>query len=274
VKRSLLCLGFAWLCLCPLGAVAGDLARIDRSVRKEPAYQSKAPLYCLLAFGPRAETRVWLVLDLLSESTTSRGGKDLLYIDRNGDGDLTRPGSRILGKKIGKRGLRFEAGAIAEKGGKNRHVDLVVEVGSYVEDRRQVTLSMKMQGGWMQYAEDPHLAFAKRPQDAPIVHFNGPLTARLAPEPGLHFSTEGKLLARPDLRTREGFGVPLEALAREQPTDLRVQVGTGGLGEGTFAPVSCDAIPPDVHPRVELSFRSARRDGSPVKVGYYLKERC
>jgi hypothetical protein len=274
VKRSSLCLSFGWLCLCPFGVLASDLARIDRSVRKEPAYQSKVPLYCLLAFGPKAETRVWLVLDLLTESTDTKGGKDLLHIDRKGNGDLTGPGNCIPGKKIGKSGLQFEAGAITEKDGKTRHVDLVVDVGSYVGDRRQVTISMKMQGGWMQYAEDPHLAFAKRPQNAPIVHFNGPLTARLALEPGLHFSTEGKLLARPDLRTREGFGVPLDSLARQQPTDLRVELGTSGLGEGTFVAVSCNVIPKDVHPRVELAFPSAKGDRLPVKVGYYLKERC
>jgi hypothetical protein len=55
---------------------AVDLTTIDRSIRKGPAYQSKAPQYCLLAFGPQARTRVWLVLD-----------GDALYLDRNGNGD-------------------------------------------------------------------------------------------------------------------------------------------------------------------------------------------
>ena len=63
---------------------AVDLTTIDRSIRKEPAYQSKAPQYCLLVFGPQAKTRVWLVLD-----------GDALYLDRNGNGDLTDPGERL-----------------------------------------------------------------------------------------------------------------------------------------------------------------------------------
>src|SRR5436305_5556218 len=61
-----------------------DLAKIDRIIAKQPAYQSKHPRYCLLVFGAEAKARVWIVLD----------GEDL-YVDRNGDGDLTEPGERV-----------------------------------------------------------------------------------------------------------------------------------------------------------------------------------
>jgi hypothetical protein len=37
-------------------AAAVDLTRIDRSLRKEPAYQSKAPQYCLLVFATATAT--------------------------------------------------------------------------------------------------------------------------------------------------------------------------------------------------------------------------
>jgi hypothetical protein len=57
-------------------ARGADLTKIDRTIAREPAFQSK-PAYCLLAFGPAAKTRVWLVLD-----------GDVLYVDRNGNGDL------------------------------------------------------------------------------------------------------------------------------------------------------------------------------------------
>ena len=72
--------GFAGL-LASAAAAGPDLAKIDRTIRKEPAYQTKSPRYCLLVFGPEAKTRVWLVLD-----------GDLLYVDRDGDGDLTGAG--------------------------------------------------------------------------------------------------------------------------------------------------------------------------------------
>jgi hypothetical protein len=51
---------------------------------KEPKYQHE-PRYALLVFGPKRETRVWMVLD----GTT-------LYVDRNANGDLTEAGERLL----------------------------------------------------------------------------------------------------------------------------------------------------------------------------------
>src|SRR5437899_8648252 len=65
-------------------AGAADLAKIDRAIAKEPTYQTKDPRYCLLVFGPEAGHRVWLVLD-----------GDTLYVDKNGNGDLTDEGERI-----------------------------------------------------------------------------------------------------------------------------------------------------------------------------------
>src|SRR5262249_23919582 len=65
-------------------AAATDLTKIDRTVGKEPAYQTKSPRYCLLVFGPEAKARVWLVLD-----------GDTLYVDRNGNGDLTEEGESV-----------------------------------------------------------------------------------------------------------------------------------------------------------------------------------
>ena len=63
------------------------LTKIDRTIKKEPKYVNK-PKYVLLAFGPKAEFKVWVVID-----------GDTAYIDRNGNGDLTedseqcKPGS-------------------------------------------------------------------------------------------------------------------------------------------------------------------------------------
>jgi hypothetical protein len=65
-------------------AWGADLTKIDRTIAKEPAYRSK-PKYCLLVFGPEAKTRVWLVLD-----------GDTLYVDRNGNGDLTEERERLV----------------------------------------------------------------------------------------------------------------------------------------------------------------------------------
>src|SRR5687768_259042 len=60
-----------------------DLTTIDRSIRVEPAYAG-TPAYCLFAFGPEAKLRVWVVLE----------GNNV-YVDRNGNGDITEPGERF-----------------------------------------------------------------------------------------------------------------------------------------------------------------------------------
>jgi hypothetical protein len=48
----------AWLALGSASAAAADLAKIDRRIVREPAYQSGEPKYCLVVFGPEARTRV------------------------------------------------------------------------------------------------------------------------------------------------------------------------------------------------------------------------
>ena len=58
------------------------LTKIDRTIKKEPRYVNK-PKYLLVAFGPEAKFKVWVVVD-----------GDVVYIDRNGNGDLTEEGER------------------------------------------------------------------------------------------------------------------------------------------------------------------------------------
>ena len=72
-RIGLLCL------LLPSTCVAVDLATIERKIREEPEYQTQ-PRYCLLVFGPTAESKTWLVID----------GKRL-YLDRNGNGRYDPP---------------------------------------------------------------------------------------------------------------------------------------------------------------------------------------
>src|SRR5262249_42695160 len=60
-----------------------DLTKIDRTLVKEPKYTTE-PYYALLAIGPEAKPRVWLVVD-----------GETLYVDRNGNGDLTEANERV-----------------------------------------------------------------------------------------------------------------------------------------------------------------------------------
>src|SRR5579883_3277208 len=75
--RAMRFLLFTSFILWAASVQAADLTKIERRLAKEPAYQAK-PKYCLLVFGPEARTKVWLVID-----------GDTLYVDRNGNGDIS-----------------------------------------------------------------------------------------------------------------------------------------------------------------------------------------
>lgn len=85
-----------------------DLTKIPRSLVKQPAYQTTDPGFCLLVLGPKAETRIWLIVD----------GKTL-YVDRNGNGDLTESG-----KKVTSSGATFAIGEIKKVGDRSKHLQL------------------------------------------------------------------------------------------------------------------------------------------------------
>ena len=57
VSRLSFAFAFAGVSCLPCAA-ADDLAQINRSIHKEPVYQTTEPKYCLLVFGPEATTRV------------------------------------------------------------------------------------------------------------------------------------------------------------------------------------------------------------------------
>src|SRR3954453_14170647 len=99
-RRTALALALPLLAAPAAGAA--DLAAARRPPAKEPAYKNP-PRYCLLVFGPEAKTAVWLVQD-----------GDTLYVDRNGNGDLTDAGERVALKQGSKDFRQFEAGDLAD----------------------------------------------------------------------------------------------------------------------------------------------------------------
>ena len=72
-----------------------DLAKIERRIAKEPKYVA-APRYALFVLDEPADFRCWAVFD---KSTPDAPFYDVLYFDRNGNGDLTEPGERFVGKR-------------------------------------------------------------------------------------------------------------------------------------------------------------------------------
>ncbi len=246
-------------------AGAADLSKIDRTIAKEPAYKNK-PKYCLLVFGQHAKTRVWLVQD-----------GDVLYVDRNANGDLTDKEERVALKPGSKDYHVFEAGDIRD--GKLTHTKLTVSHGlasaEYVGNAKEME-RIKSQGDkpwtWTVRvaAERPAenkrslpkqikyvvngdslgmLLFADRPADAPVIHFNGPWTLGLQ-----------------DLKQR---------LTAGHKCQLAIGVGTQGIGPGTFSFVLYpNTIPADAYPQADITFPAKAADQTPIRQKYTLKERC
>jgi hypothetical protein len=245
---------------------AADLAKVDRTLHKQPQYTGK-PGYCLLLFGPGGGHRVWLVHD-----------GDRLYVDKNGNGDLTEPGERIAAEK-GAEGLAFYVGTI--RAGRLEHRNVTVRLSRLADwgpdvtslpvsraalrknkDVALVTVSAEVEvpglhgsgdGGRLaigaRFDSDGPLLFADSPAEAPVVHLGGPL----------HLRTEA---ARP-------------TLYRNVVHDLMLTVGTPGVGPGTFAQVGYDTlIPKQAIVVVEGEFASKQAGAPPIRERFELKERC
>jgi hypothetical protein len=261
---------------CLLSLLAGplpaaDLSKIDRTTAKEPVYKSGAAKYCLLVFGPEAATRVRLALD-----------GDTLYVDRNGNGDLTDEGERVAAKADrypDEKWRTFEVGDLRD--GKLLHKNVTVQVARWSDlygptdridpDVRQliasdpevqclmivIDLEMPPWHGigvgkrviWYMGGSDHQgaLKLGKKPHEASIVHFGGPWQI---------------VLREKDLvMERDGW--------------LRAHVGTPGLGAGTMAYVGYEGVVPEgSHPTVEVLYPPAKAGEPPIRERYELKERC
>ncbi len=219
MRLSKLILGLLLLAGWQGSAKAADLTKIPRTLVREPVYQTKEPRYCLLVFGPEAKTRGWLVLD-----------GNALYVDRNGNGDLTEPGKRVTGTDL------YEIGDVTETDGKTKHTQLLVK-----RKPMGFLVSVLLEGKHKQQAggNEEILEFADRRQDAPIIHFAGPLTLRLAEE--------------------EQKWVPGKS------ANILIRIGTNGLGSGTFADYLHSNLPKDTFPVADIEFSAKNPDGKLIQ---------
>jgi hypothetical protein len=262
------------MCAVASSASAADLEKLDRTIKKEPVYQTKSPRYALLVFGPQAKDRVWLVHD-----------GDTLYVDRNGNGDLTETGKKVIAKGDKERdpeegSYQFEAGELRIGGRIHKGLKVGAWPLTLLGDRmlkhsnakaalaadpktRSYALSLAVEkplfkgqgvgGRTVQIAGyldgNGVLLFANKPADAPVIHFEGPLQITLYGEK------------------------PTLTLGRSN--DLFLAVGTPGQGPGSFASLGYeDTIPSRAIPKVEIMFPPRQKGDPPLRETYELKERC
>jgi len=215
------------------------LANIERKVVKEPTYHA-APRYALLALGTKATGRVWLVED----------GK-VLYVDRNGNGDLTDDGPpveqshlRVLGPAT-RYDCEYRVESITPSDG-SRHTDLCMSRWNYGDEQDSYGLFLKLDGVTPMYAGWTPF-WADRAEDAPVLHFGGPL--------------------KPVLLRLEGR--PLG------PTNTRLSVAflNPGRGKGASTRLAIEALPADAVPEVRVDWPVAP-GAQPLRTTHRLASRC
>jgi hypothetical protein len=251
-------IGLWGLVLVAAPARAVDYAKIDRSLAKEPAYQNAPaeellrlfrrlppdrPKYALLLFGQEAKLRVWAVLH-----------GDGLYLDRNGDGDLTGPGKHFA--KV----ADCKNVEIADPDGKTRYLITGISMfqeGNPPQPHLMVNVDIKGPLTYRQYCD---LEPRDKPQKAAIAHFNGPLVA-------------GPVTIN--------WKVPpsLGLATGDKPTDLRAVVGTMSAAHGCWVVVYShngdqSAFPKGVCPEVKVEFAPKTAGSLPVKKRYQLDQFC
>jgi hypothetical protein len=233
---------------------------------KEPKYQHE-PRYALLVFGPKREQRVWMVLD----GTT-------LYVDRNGNGDLTEKGERLEPNNPKDGSNRF--------GGSGSHThwdvfEFTVEAGSTGKSKfllnhwiraenfvPQTDFDKDLQARWLKLrwenttlfrqeglgqGQTPVL-FMPKPADAQVCALDGPLTFVVrAPES--------------------------QALQRGADSDLSFCIAVPGhpprgAQRQFYNPLSTKEVPKDAHLQVDIEYPARAAKAPPLRRKYLLKQRC
>ena len=223
-----------------------DLSTIERRLVKEPAYQARQPLYGLYVFGPKAETRVWAVLD---KSRPDAQGYDVLYFDRNADGDLTPPDERIEGKS-GDGGITFAIGEFSDPVSKQQHKGLTITQreanGGMTFFKMEWCGKVLVRGGYAPTA-GPYTRFAPAPAEAPV----------LWPAADGPFSFQFWMV---------------DPLVIGGATDVKVFLGHCGHGKNTFCAVPDTFLPKQIPVLATLIYQD--KSGKERRAQSELRERC
>ena len=221
------------------GATTNLVSHFDRTILKEPAYQS-TPKYSLITLGDSGDVKVWMVED----------GKRL-FVDRNANGDLTDDGPPIQpsnARDIGGNRWDFEYRLDAiTPADRSRHTNFVLRRWNYNEKEDSYGLSLSVGGQMPMYAGWFGTFWSTNREQAPVIHFGGPFTP--------------KLLRRKEFTIGE--------------TKQRLSLGffNSGSGPGAEARLSIDALPRFLVPELTIEWPTAG-GSAPLRTSHELTQRC
>lgn len=229
----------------PAPADPSGLAKVDRSIGKEPKYTGGKPLYGLFVFGPARKARIWAVLDKTSPDAPAY---NVLYFDRNANGNLTEPDERIAAKAVGAGINQFTVGAFRDPASGATHADLSFTMypdgllGFMVKWEKKLFLS-----GGHDTRPTPGSQFSPTRQAAPVFW------------PGLEKPLRFGVIKGRDLTIGEGNAVYFV-------------FGRPGLGRHTFTAIQFDLIPRGT--RIPATLEYTDTAGKAKQLSVEVRRRC
>ncbi len=225
-----------------------DFAKVDRTIGKLPKLSAQRPLYGLLLFGLNGQHRVWAVLDKTKAESEQY---DVLYLDRNADGDLTAEDERIVAAKestyAGKKATCFEVGDFRDPASGAVHKEFKVTSAA-----DSVRIKVKWRGdkvtmGVFGPEHETYQHFAESPRQAPI----------LVPGYDRPFQFQHWMC---------------DTLKRGQKNDFKVFMGNRGDRVGTFLCVDQRFLEESEHVQATLVYTDTA--GKQQSYRAKLMERC
>jgi hypothetical protein len=234
---------------------------------KEPKYQNE-PRYALLVFGPKRDQRVWMVLD----GTT-------LYVDRNGNGDLTEPDERLEpnNPKDGSNRFAgsdsythfdvFEFTVRAGIGGTGKfklhhwiRAENFVPKTHFDRQLRAKWLELRYENStlWRQDGQgqgQTPVVFMPKPADAQVCALDGPLTFVLK-------LAENQVLKRGEAGCDLAFHIAVMGRPHR------------GAEQQFYNPLATTEVPEDAHLVADIEYSSKAANTPPLHRRYLLKQRC
>jgi len=220
-----------------------DFSKVPRGIAKQPRYVA-APLFGLFLFGKQGEKRVWAVLD---KSAPDAATYDVLYLDRNADGELGAD-ERYQGAVVAAAGrANFTIGRFRDPASEAVHTEFKLTYNP-----SSVSFSMRWRGkeltmGLYGPESSTYAKFATSPKDAPV----------FVP----------------------GYDRPLEfehwmsgTLQRGGVTDFKVFVGHRGSRRGAFCSSDDKFLPAGEYVAATLIYTDV--DGKRKRFQAKLTERC
>lgn len=239
----------------PAGYVEVDYTKIDRRIAREPAYTAE-PRYALFVFDLAGKHRVWMVAD---KSRKDAPYHDVLYVDLDGDGDLTEAGERFTGaldERAAAAGMAMtiRVGDIRVPGTDLVHTKFLVSTAPKKDRsgfwfRMQWAGKHEMSGGYGATGIDT-TSWGAAAASAPIF--------RPCPVGPLSFATWGDR----DIELRPG-----------QATKVNVIVGNAGSGPDTLAVVDEHFVDLE-RDELTVTVIASDRDGKPVRETSRIREHC